>query len=375
MSRPLSRGVAVSVLAALWLVGCGDPYVAPRDGGAVGGDDAGTSGDGGKLPGDDGGTKSDSNVDTGAPEDVGTPGDPCSSPGKSESSACGMCGTRVRVCNSDKTWSEWSACSGEGVCSPFETASEACSGGGTRSRTCTSSCTWGSWGSCEGAPPPCGTLGKTESQACGKCGTQIRTCGATGWSAWGTCGSEGECVAGATDSASCGTGGTKTRTCSSSCTWGAYGTCVGGTTSACAAGTAKQTFSSSSFSGMWGCAATSSWSSASSVCATGYHVCSSTEFSSRRGSTLPSHHYWVSDYLNGSGSEGACRASKSSASGNFCPSTAPMRVCGSSKYDTSGNYCTWVACGYESTTSSLYYGGCNDDGSGAGLTAGVLCCN
>ncbi|MBL8721864.1 MAG: hypothetical protein JNL79_38110 [Myxococcales bacterium] len=372
----MRRFVVLSVLCASWLVGCGDPYVAARDGGGGGGDDGGVTPDGATPLEDGGKTDTGTGADTKPAEDVGSPGDPCSTPGKSESAKCGKCGSQVRVCNSDKTWSEWSSCSGEGVCTAYETATEACSGGGTRSRSCTSSCTWGSWGSCEGAPPPCGTLGKTETQTCGKCGSQLRTCGATGWSAWGACGAEGECTSGATESAACGTGGTKTRTCGSTCTWGAYGTCVGGTpTTGCASGSPRQTFSSSSFSGMWGCSGTSTWSGASTLCASGYHVCSATEFSSRRGSTIPSHHYWVSDYLNGSGSEGACKASKSTASGNFCPTDAPMRVCGSTKYDASGNFCTWVACGYESTSSSLYYGGCNDDGSSHGLQAGALCCN
>jgi hypothetical protein len=104
------------------------------------------------------------------------------------------------------------------------------------------------------------------------------------------------------------------------------------------------------------------------------HVCTASEFTSRRSFTTPSHHYWTSDYLAGSGTEGACKASLSTVS-DFCPSTAPMRVCGTTKTDSSGNYCTWVGCGYESTTSSLYFGGCNDDGAGKGLLAGALCCN
>ncbi|MGZ3420279.1 MAG: hypothetical protein ACXVEF_36300 [Polyangiales bacterium] len=358
-------------LSLLFFVGCSDPYAAPRDGGtSAGGDAGGTIGEGGAIITDDSGA---STTDTSAShEEVGSSPN-CFDPGKSESSACGNCGTRVRLCGGDLKWSEWSSCSGEGVCTPSDTDSESCGTGGTRSRTCTSSCTWGSFGECVGGAPPCGSLGATDSAACGNCGTKTRTCEATGWGSYGACTGEGVCAAGATDSASCGTGGTKTRTCGSTCTWGSYGTCVGGTTSGCA-GTVKQTFSSSSLSGMWGCSGSVSWSNAYTLCAAGMHVCTASEFQARRSFTTPSHHYWTDDYLAGSGTEGACKASVSTTS-NFCPSDAPMRVCGTSKTDSSGNYCTWVSCGYESTTSSLYWGGCNDDGTGKGLLAGALCCN
>lgn len=101
---------------------------------------------------------------------------------------------------------------------------------------------------------------------------------------------------------------------------------------------------------MWGCSGTSTWSGASTLCASGYHVCSATEFSSRRGSTIPSHHYWVSDYLNGSGSEGACKASKHRLGQSLPDRRADARV-RLDEIDASGNFCTWVACGYESTSS------------------------
>lgn len=371
----MSRSLYFFPIGLLLLAACGDPYAAPKaDGGGV------TTDGGTTAPGEDSGDE-DTGIpttgkDTGTPveEDVGPGGEPCTSSGKVDNATCGNCGKRVRVCGSDLKWSTWSACDGEGICKPYESESQACGTSGMRSRSCSSTCTWGSFGECVGDAPTCGFVGKTESEACGNCGTRTRTCGSTGWGTWGSCSGEGVCTAGATESAACTGGATKTRTCTATCTWGAYGACTGGTTGACATGTPRQAFSTSTFSGMWGCAGSVAWSSASTLCAVGYHVCSASEFSARRSFTTPNHHYWQSDYLYGSGTEGACKASKSST-GNFCPTDAPMRVCGSSKTDTSGNYCTWVACGYESTTSSLYFGGCNDDGLGGGLTAGALCCN
>jgi hypothetical protein len=370
----MSRSLYVYPLVVLMLAACGDPYAAPKTDGGTASDGAfsrvetGEEEDTGepREPGKDSGTRV---------EDEGTPGDPCTTSGKIENLTCGNCGKRVRVCGSDLKWSEWSACEGEGVCSPGAKESEACGTSGMRARSCSGTCSWGSFGECVGDAPTCGFIGKTESEACGNCGTRTRTCAASGWGTWGACTGEGVCAPGATESLACTTGGTKSRTCSTTCTWGTYGTCTGATTTACAAGaTPRQTFSSSSFSGMWGCAGKVSWATADTLCAPTMHLCTAAEFQARRGFTTPSHHYWTDDYMAGSGTEGACKASKT-LTGNFCPSSAPMRVCGSSKTDTSGNYCTWVSCGYESTSSSLYWGGCNDDGLGGGLTAGAVCCN
>jgi hypothetical protein len=86
--------------------------------------------------------------------------------------------------------------------------------------------------------------------------------------------------------------------------------------------------------------------------------------------TSPTHNYWVSDYLNGSGTaSGTCEASTSTAAGNFCPAGSPMRVCSTTSTTDGSNTCTWNLCGLESQTSDLYFGGCNDSG-----TAGAVCC-
>src|SRR5258708_7555512 len=116
MSR---RSLWAPICFAALYTACGDPYVAPRDGGA--GDPAADSGAG--KPGDDGGgTKptDDGGVapeDTSVKPDLGAPGSPCASSGKTETSTCGKCGSRTRICQSSLAWSDWSSCSGEGVCS------------------------------------------------------------------------------------------------------------------------------------------------------------------------------------------------------------------------------------------------------------------
>lgn len=312
-------------------------------------------------------------TDAGGGADTGTTdagADAACTPGKTDSSTCGRCGTRVRVCGSDGKYSDWSTCSGEGVCTPGTRDSLACASGGSRSRLCSATCAWGDYGPCT-TEPPC-TPGKTESRACGKCGTQTRTCGPSGaWSDYGACGGEGECAAGSTESSACPDGSTKSRTCAATCTWGAFGAC---SAPPCVGGPPVQTFAATAGAGMWGCGGSVAWANASTLCGPGRHVCTADEFIARDGDTKPTAHFWVKDYLAGSGSESACKASKSTAS-NFCPSGAPMRVCGPSKYDGAGNYCTWISCGYESTTTDKVFGGCNDDSKGMGLKAGALCCD
>lgn len=72
------------------------------------------------------------------------------------------------------------------------------------------------------------TAGQTQTQGCGNCGTQSRTCGADcRWGGWGSCTGQGECAAGTTQTRACCDCGSQTRTCSGSCRWGEYGACNG----------------------------------------------------------------------------------------------------------------------------------------------------
>jgi hypothetical protein len=74
-------------------------------------------------------------------------------------------------------------------------------------------------------PPSCAAAGPA-TQACGKCGSQSRTCVSEGvYGAWGTCGGEGACAPGATQAATgttcAGALEVATQTCSAGCAWGA----------------------------------------------------------------------------------------------------------------------------------------------------------
>ena len=79
------------------------------------------------------------------------------------------------------------------------------------------------------------TPGQVETQGCGNCGTQSRTCDASYyWGAWGACTGEGPCSPNAYEEEACcdlGGGytmcGTHGRTCGGDCQWGGWGTCSG----------------------------------------------------------------------------------------------------------------------------------------------------
>ncbi|MBI5486514.1 MAG: hypothetical protein HY905_04205 [Deltaproteobacteria bacterium] len=211
--------------------------------------------------------------------------------GATETASCGACATQTRTCNASCGWGAWGTCTGGGVCTPGATENRACTCGGTESRTCLGTCLWSAWSGCAaGACTPgssrscatgCGSSGTeqctasctwsgtcvppaetcngadddcvagcdngvgeccrggTQSQSCGFCGTQNRTCSAScGWGAWGSCTGGGVCAAGSTETRTCACGGTESRTCLGTCAWGAWsgcgsGSCTPGTTGSC----------------------------------------------------------------------------------------------------------------------------------------------
>src|SRR5258708_2314262 len=76
----------------------------------------------------------------------------------------------------------------------------------------------------------CGAAGDIDKRACGKCGTQFRTCGAGGvWKDWQPCDGEkidAECAIGETRDGTCGNCGTEKDTCDpTACTW-SLGSCT-----------------------------------------------------------------------------------------------------------------------------------------------------
>jgi hypothetical protein len=124
-------------------------------------------------------------------------------------------------------------------CTVGATDEQSCGDCGTKTRTCRSDCTWGSWSSCtgEGACSP----GTTDSEGCGNCGTRTRTCtSGCAWGTWSECTSQGVCTAGATETQACCDCGEQTRTCGSDCSWGGWTACQGpdpdGGTRACDTG-------------------------------------------------------------------------------------------------------------------------------------------
>jgi CubicO group peptidase (beta-lactamase class C family) len=138
---------------------------------------------------------------------------------------------------------------------------------------------------------------------------------------------------------------------------------------------------------MFGCAGSVTYPKASTLCNTGYHVCSAEEFAtynqyagpaSVENAEAPMDHYWTSTNLKYSGSSsGNCSAS-TLATAYSCPTNEPMRVCSPTaewdpvEYaykDTQGNYCNWIGCGYGGSTTDRYFGGCYGN-----TTAGTLCC-
>lgn len=140
-------------------------------------------------------------------------GQQCVGEKPSTTKACGKCGTQTQSVDCDDKTGLWSpggfgTCTGEGICSPGETAE--C--GNEGSKTCGDSC---GWGTCEGEKIDCEG---SNSQACGNCGTQTRTCDRTSgkWNTWGECVGEKECAIGATETCGDGKG---VKLCSDTCGW------------------------------------------------------------------------------------------------------------------------------------------------------------
>jgi hypothetical protein len=176
-----------------------------------------------------------------------------------DTTACGNCGTTTRSCTAEGAWGAWSACQGEGECSQGSTIG--CASG---TQSCGADCHYGACLECQ--------ANQTQTQGCGACQTQTRTCSTDGsWGAWTACSFTGactpgnvqacsggqetctqdcqwgtcvpfECTPGTQSTQACALCGTQTSTCQKDGTWGAFGTCVGqgecepNTTASCGAG-------------------------------------------------------------------------------------------------------------------------------------------
>jgi hypothetical protein len=235
---------------------------------ACGDDDAGVDVDAGT---DDGGTTEDAMVEGDGFTPDGFVPDPdtgveemCDTPGAVESTACGMCGTVERFCNSDRVW-VYGDCEGEsGVCEAGTTETTMCGNCGTQMSRCSATCEWEDVGTCsdegecapgertrstEGCPEgsnrevlcsdvcvfepveecnsdPCDRPGAIEDVPCGLCGTAERFCSVEGSWEYGTCMDEGVCMPGTTDDIECGMCGSRTARCNDSCAWVPSGACM-----------------------------------------------------------------------------------------------------------------------------------------------------
>jgi len=95
----------------------------------------------------------DADADSDADADADADADGCT-PGVLQNEPCGMCGTRTRTCQADRTWGAYNDCSQEGECLPGSTEWRDCTpqGGygatGREFHECRDDCTWGEWGSC-----------------------------------------------------------------------------------------------------------------------------------------------------------------------------------------------------------------------------------
>lgn len=81
---------------------------------------------------------------------------------------------------------------------------------------------------------------------------------------------------------------------------------------------------------MVGCGGSVSFANRATLCASGYHVCSATEWNTNRGTDAPTSDYWTNDNLGWSGNSGACEAT---SNGVTSCGTTPMRVCYSTSND------------------------------------------
>lgn len=130
----------------------------------------------GPGPADASSTKRDSGRRTDAAVDAGSlppvPGEPCATPNSIVEKPCGACGRHSAVClvgdGGAGHWSDYGSCDGQvpGGCEPGQTVTEACGNCGTRVRTCSKSCGWDA-PKCAGEPSQSCSPGTVDLVAAG----------------------------------------------------------------------------------------------------------------------------------------------------------------------------------------------------------------
>ena len=132
-----------------------------------------------------------------AGEDAGGPqGSACQPLNQIQQETCGMCGFQTRTClvtdgGGSGAWGPWGFCQGEvaGGCQPGASSSEACGLCGTRQKVCQNDCTY-AVGSCQGQPANACQPGTTDYEVGLSCdvGGRQRVCSAAcTWGNFGNC--------------------------------------------------------------------------------------------------------------------------------------------------------------------------------------------
>lgn len=116
------------------------------------------------------------------------------------------------------------SCDDPSFCCPDATEQQSCGFCGTQSRTCLASGEWGAWSSCS-STGVC-SQGTTKQESCGNCGFQNYVCNETcTWDVSGSCTGEGECTPKAIEELDCANNQVQQRICSDACTWSAWSDC------------------------------------------------------------------------------------------------------------------------------------------------------
>lgn len=69
--------------------------------------------------------------------------------------------------------------------------------------------------------------GQTQTQSCGNCGEQTRSCNTScKWDSWSACGGEGVCTPGQSEEQACGDCGKQSRSCQADCSWSELSSCA-----------------------------------------------------------------------------------------------------------------------------------------------------
>lgn len=161
--------------------------------------------------------------------------------GSTRDVACGNCGTATELCDATCQWSPATMCVGEGCAPGTRTRTgEGCPPGQEREIACNGMCELEAISAC--TDQVCSTVGARETLPCGtRCGTLERVCGPDNLWAYGACMNEGVCSPGERGTAACGNCGTQSATCGASCAFAPDpgGVCTG--EGVCAPGTMQPT--------------------------------------------------------------------------------------------------------------------------------------